>query len=392
MVLLSLSLIFLFASFSLGELGRIGLGNAISAGVIDLSIAFLALVWFLKYRKGHYVLLKPIALFAFAALLSLVLNIKNYPQNQLLVSSMYLIRWILYSSLYFVFADIGKKLNKKITKYMVFSGFVILLIGLAQFVLYPSLRDLYYLGWDEHLYRLFSVFLDPNFAGVILVLYFIFVFIKRNELFTNKALSYIILILTFLGIVLTYSRGALLMFIVSAVTYAVINKNWKIIGLTIALFIGLFIVLSPRFYLENTNLLRTVSTKERLETAGSAIRVWQKNPLGVGFDTYRYARQKYGEKDLSLFGPSHSGAGVDNSFIFVLVTAGIEGLLAYLFLLWRMFGLGFAKIKTNKWGMILVLSSAGLIINSLTINSIFYSFIMVWIWIIAGLTESSLRE
>ena len=392
MVLLNLLLIFLFTSFSFGELGRIGLGNAISTGLIDVSVLLFSLVWFLKHRKGHYALWKPIAIFATAALVSLVLNFRNYPQNQLLVSSLYLVRWILYSSLYFVFADVGKKLNKKITKYMVLSGFVILLIGLAQFVLYPSLRNLYYMGWDEHLYRLFSSYLDPNFAGVILVLYFIFVFIKRDELFANKALSYIILILTFLGIVLTYSRGALLMFAVSAVTYAVIIRNWKIIGLTAALFIGLFIILSPRFYLENTNLLRTVSTQERLETSGVALRIWEKNPLGVGFDAYRYAREKYGEKDLSLFGPSHSGAGVDNSFIFVLVTAGIEGILAYLFLLWKIFGLGFRKMKTNKWGMILVVSLSGLIINSLTINSLFYSFIMIWVWIIAGLTESSLRE
>jgi O-antigen ligase len=180
------------------------------------------------------------------------------------------------------------------------------------------------------------------------------------------------------------------MFAACTLTYSIIQRNVKIVIGLILLMISVFVILSPRFYLENTNLLRTVSTKERLGTSEKALQIFIKNPMGVGFDTYRYARQKYGETDASRFGPSHSGAGVDNSIIFVAVTTGILGLISYLYLLYSTFKLGLSK--KNKYGLILVISLAGLIVNSLFINSLFYSFVMVWMWSLAGLTENSSRE
>lgn len=391
MVLLNVLLFLFCLSFSLGELFRFQILPAATVGPLDFTILGIVLVWLLKFNKGKYKLLKPIVLFSAIGIFSLLYNFNQFSHIQIITSSLYLIRWIFYSLIYFVFVDITPKFKKQIGRYVVFSGIIILVIGFAQFFLYPSLRNLYYLGWDEHLYRLFSTFLDPNFTGAILVLFFIFVFFLRDTLFSDKRISYGVLFFTFLGLILTYSRGALLMFAISAVTYSMIQRNLKIIIFTFLVFVGVFLVLSPRFYLENTNLLRTVSTKERLETSQKALEVWSKNPLGVGFDTYRYAREKYGETDASKFGPSHSGAGVDNSLILVLVTTGIPGIAIYIYLLYRIFRLGITN-RANKYGLTLSVSLIGLVINSLTINSLFYSFIMVWIWMLAGLTESNLRE
>ena len=58
---------------------------------------------------------------------------------------------------------------------MLISGSLIVLLGFIQLMFYPALRNLYYLGWDEHLYRMFSTFLDPNFAGAFFVLFTLFV-------------------------------------------------------------------------------------------------------------------------------------------------------------------------------------------------------------------------
>lgn len=390
MVLLSPLLIFLFASFSLGEIMRLKVADAASVGLLDIALSAVIIVWLIFVKKGKYELSKPILIFAAAGFFSLLINLTRFAHHEILISSLYLFRWIFYALFYFVIVDIGRKYEKNITKLLLSTGIVIMLTGLLQFFLYPSLKNLYYLGWDEHMYRLFGAFLDPNFTGVILVLYFVFVFIMRDKLFKSRWIGIGLLALTFISIVLTYSRGALLMFGVCALTYSISQKNFKILAGVIALLIGVFIVLSPRFYLENTNLLRTVSTRERLETSQKALQIFSKNPMGVGFDTYRYARQKYGETDASKFGPSHSGAGVDNSLIFVAVTTGIIGLFSYLYLLYMTFKLGLSK--KNKYGLILVVSLAGLIANSLFINSLFYSFIMVWMWTLAGLTESSSRE
>lgn len=389
MVLLKFLVPVLFIVFALGELLRIQLPSSIGIGLIDLVVFFIFLIWIIFIKKTKYQLFKPLVLFTSIAGVSLLLNIKNFESQQILVSSLYLIRFTLYASLYFVFADIGKQFGEKTKKYMTISGLLILIIGLLQYFLYPSLKNLYYLGWDEHMHRLFSSFMDPNFAGVILVLFFVFFFILRDKITRDKKhLSYGILILNFIAIVLTYSRGALLMFFSSVFIYSVIIKQWKIIGGTLILFAVLFVALSPWYYIENTNLLRTFSTKERIKTSEQALKIFKENPLGVGFNTYRYAREKYGDRDGSLFGPSHAGAGVDNSFILVLVTTGIPGLIAYVYLLFKMFMLGFSKID-NRYGLVLAVSLFGLVINALFLNSLFYSFVMIWVWVLAGLTERS---
>ena len=390
MVLLSPLLAFLFTSFSLGEILRFKIVDAASIGPLDIALLAIIVIWFLKVKKTNYRLKTPIIIFAILGLISLLINVNKFSSHEILVSSLYLFRWIFYSLFYFVMVDIGRKYEKNISKLILSSGVIVMTFGFLQFFLYPSLKNLYYLGWDEHMYRLFSTYLDPNFTGVILVLFFVFVFIMRDKLFKNKWLGTGILCLTFISIILTYSRGALLMFAACTLTYSIMQRNVKIVIGLILLMISVFVILSPRFYLENNNLLRTVSTKERLGTSEKALQIFIKNPMGVGFDTYRYARQKYGETDLSKFGPSHSGAGVDNSIIFVAVTTGILGLISYLYLLYSTFKLGLSK--KNKYGLILVISLAGLIVNSLFINSLFYSFVMVWMWSLAGLTESSSRE
>lgn len=390
MALLSVLLFLFYVSYFLGELARIRIINAVTIGPIDLVLVVLFIYWTLKIKKNKsYFLKKPIIIFILVAFFSLIINVNNFSKQEMLVSSLYLLRWLLYSSVYFIFRDIGEVYGKKISKFSTLSSFMLVIAGILQLLAYPSLRGMYYLGWDEHLNRIFSTFLDPNFTGVIFVLFFIFVFVLKEKIFkNNKKLAFMILSITFVGIILTYSRGAFLMLISSALFYSFINKNKKILVSTIISVMVVFLVLLPGFYLENTNLLRTNSTIERIGTSVKALQIFKNNPMGVGFNTYRYAREKYGEKDLSVAGPSHSGAGVDNSFIFILVTGGVFGLFSFVYLLIKMLKLGMMK-KNNGYGTVLVLSLVGLTIDSLTINSLFYSFIMLWVWSLAGLTESN---
>lgn len=182
------------------------------------------------------------------------------------------------------------------------------------------------------------------------------------------------------------------MLLACVLTYSAITRNWKLTGGLVVSFVLVFFILSPQFNFESTNLLRFASIEARISSTESALNVWKENPMGVGFNTYRYAREKYGEVNDYIYGPSHAGAGVDNSFILVLVTTGVVGLVAYLYMISRMFKIGYGSIKKNKFALVLVVSLVGIIINSFTINSLFYSFILLWIFTLAGFTESSLRE
>ncbi len=394
MALLKFLIPLLFVVYSLGEVARIRIFSSVSSGIFDLVLVVVLLVWLFFIKKKEYSLKNSILLFSAVALFSLIINITKFSSEQVFISSLYLIRFVLYAGVYFVFADIGKDFKNKIPKYMLITGVIVIALGFLQYIFYSSLKNLYYLGWDDHMFRLFSSFLDPNFAGAFLVLFIVFIFIMRERLFRQKWkwVSYVLLLLNFIAIILTYSRGALLMLLVCVVIYSTLTKNWKITGALIGAFILIFFILSPKFYVENTNLLRFASTEARIETSKRAIHIFKENPMGVGFNSYRYARLRYEQGDWTHFGPSHAGAGVDNSFILVLVTTGILGLFAYIFMLYKIFKMGFLGIKKDKIALVLVVSLGGLIVNSMFINSLFYSFLMVWIWILAGLTQSNLRE
>lgn len=378
-----------FIAFSLGEVAKIQFPNSISVGFFDLSVVILSLFYIKKIYNGKFSLKIPILLFTAVSVFSLAINFFNYEINQILIGSLYLVRWVAYTGIYFTAVNLNKKGKEYVLKFMMLSGIVIVAIGYLQLIFYPSLKNLYYLGWDEHMHRMFSSFMDPNFAGVIFVLFFVFFFIFRNELLKQNFLQYSILISTFAAIILTYSRGALVMLVISALIYSILKKDWKIIAGTISVLAIVFVILSPGFYIENTNLLRRASASQRLETSVQALGIFKKNPLGVGFNTYRYAREKYGSIDTSRFGPSHSGAGVDSSLVFVLVTSGIPGFIVYIFLLCKMFKLGFSRLSYNKMSLVLVASLGGLLVNSLLINSLLYSFSMAWIFLLTGLTENN---
>lgn len=392
MALLKYLLPLLFISFAFFEILKIRVYQSVSVGLFDIVIFLIVVVWLFTIKKGKYKIGKPIAIFSGIGIASLFINVTNFNIEQIFISSLHLLRWILYACIYFVIVDIGKSYKNNLTRYLTFSGILVIGLGFIQYFLYPSLKNLYYLGFDEHMYRLFGTFLDPNFAGTFLVLLFVFIFVLRDKLFGNiKYLSYLVLVLNFIAIILTYSRGAILMFIVCVVIYSALTRKWKLTAGVISLFTVIFFVLSPIFYIENTNLLRFASVEARIDSSKSALKIFQKNPLGVGFNTYRFAREKYEKTDWTGFGPSHAGAGVDNSFVLILVTTGLFGLVSYGYLLYKMFKLGFSNLKNNKFATVLIVSLGGLIVNALFINSLLYSFFMVWIWILTGLSENNSR-
>ena len=389
MDLLKILIPLFFVSFSLGEIARIQFPNSITVGLFDISVVSLSFYILAKTRKSKFTLKIPIILFILISLFSLGINFRRYELDQFLIGSLYLLRWIAYTGVYFSATSLSDKGKKYTLRFMMLSGIFIVFFGYLQFLFYPSLRNLYYLGWDEHMHRMFSTFLDPNFAGVVFVLFFVFFYVFKEKFISNRLLSSLILLLTFGAIILTYSRGAYLMFVVCALIYSILVRQWKVVAGVVLVFTILFIILSPRFYIENTNLLRVASATQRLESSKQALAIFNKNPLGVGFNTFRYAREKYGFKDLSLFGPSHSGAGVDNSMVLILVTTGIPGFLVYVYLIYKIFRIGSFNLKKNKMGLVLLVSLGGLLVNSLFINSLLYSFTMAWIFLLAGLTENT---
>ena len=399
MGLLKILFVLFLILFPVAEVGRIQFLNGVAISLNDIILGALILVWlgvhlYKKKRFDKSFLARPIVVFSLIAAVSLALNFINLTFDRFLISFAYLLRWASYASLYFIVKEFDLKFKLKTSYVLLFSGFLVVLLGFVQYFFYPSLRNLYYLGWDEHLYRLFSSFLDPNFAGAFFALFFLFSisfipgFTKNKKRLSFMSVS-AVAALTLGALYLTYSRSALIMLIVGVIVYLyIINKKKFIALVLIAILLSIFI-LPKSFQTEGTNFLRVASSEARITATEEAIAVFQKSPLyGVGFNAYRYARNQQG-LSAAAWQLSHGGAGTDNSFLFVLATTGIVGLTVFLWMLYKMISLGFINRKKNKYSVVLVSVLVGLIFNSIFINSLFYVFILEWVWIVTALTENS---
>ena len=400
-ILKTLFILILIISFPLAEIARVNFNNGISFTLNDLFVAGILIVWLFllitKKIKFTGKLKKPIMVFVFVGVISLIVNLFNFSLQQISIGSLYLVRWFMYSTVYFSAVSLNDDFKKKLPTLMLISGVIIASLGYFQYFLYPSLRNLYYLGWDEHLYRLFSSFLDPNFAGIFLSL----VFILNLSIFVNswrnkgyyRLIYGLFLPLIMLAVFLTYSRSAIVILLISTVVFLVLSNLRKAIIVFVVIML-LVIIASPRaFQTEGTNFFREASVSARLESMQKGIEIFSRNPiLGIGFNTYRYEQFKLGFLNNKNWQTTHAGAGPDNSFLLILSTVGVVGFIAYIYLLYSMFknSLYSIKKKTNKSASIVFFSSlTGVIASSLFINSLFYPFIMVWLWLLAGVTESS---
>jgi O-antigen ligase len=398
MYILRLLLITLLILLPFGELLRFSIGNDIYIKPLDIlagCISIYLIVYLLYTKKFTQTIRWQLILFPAVGLLSLAINSIWLQPNELLASSLYLVRWIAYTGVLYTVLLLDTPFKSKLIYILFGVGLSFVLFGYIQYFFYSDIRHLVFLGWDDHMYRLFSTFYDPNYASAFLVLYLLYVSgLLYRSIQAKKRLTVIILscvlIATFLAILLTYSRSGLLMLVVASIVFLILLRQIKLIlGLIVALLVYILLV-SPSFGVENTNLLRTASSGARLESYANAVTIYQDKPiLGVGFNAYRYAQQEYGFRKENPKYPSNADAGVDNSFLFVLATTGILGFAAFL-LIWEtlLSSAFFHKRKARSiFAKVFIASTLGLFVSSLFINSLFFPPLLVWLWTLFGIVH-----
>ena len=379
---------FYLVLFPFGQLARLPLPflnlPEINLYLTDIVLSFLLLFWLIwrffinknKYKPPF--LTKPILLFSGLALLSLLISSFRFSNLEVLISSLYFIRWIVYAGLYFILVDLKSEFKKALPYYLLIIGFFVALFGLVQYLIYPNLKFLEPLGWDPHFYRVTSTFFDPGFTGLILALTLILLTVlswkKQNKLW------WLLWPFIFVMLLLTYSRASWLAFLVGIGIFFIYKKAFRFLFLIIVL-LGLSWFFIPRPEGEGGKLERTYSINARLENYKQGFFVFKKNPLlGVGFNTYRYARRDYELVSEEKWQTSHSTAGADSSLLFVLATTGILGFLSYLWLYFKTLR-GFKNI-------VIIASVLAILVHSFFLNSLFYPWVMAWFWILLA-TESS---
>jgi len=387
-MMMKFALFILFSSFVLNQTLRIDLGNGIVINPLDLSVLVLVLVNFAVNKSFHIknipTFIYPLFIFIAIGSIGLIINPWLDP-FQKIASFLYALRLLLYILL---FIQLYTKMRERdfVKDLMFFTGGVITFLGFLQYFFYPNLRNLYYLGWDDHLYRLFSTFLDPNFAGAyfaLFCLYCLWRYLGENS-YLKKIMYASVGLSSVIALFLTYSRTGMIMLIVGIVVYLSFYKKLKILFFALISLIVLFFIFAGD--LEGLNPLRTASVIARLDSLQNAFIIFLYNPvIGIGFNAYRYAQIYYGFRGGYLSLTSHADAGSDNSYLFIAATTGVIGLFLFFSFLKRIIESLLDLPRELK--AISLSTLASILAGSIFTNILFYTPLLLWLFLVLSVTR-----
>lgn len=361
-------------SFFTGNLWGIYITQSVKITVLDLCVVMgflgnIKRILQINWRKS------PVIYFVLTGLVSLIFSLKLFNTSQVLIGSLYLFRFTIYS-LFFASNVWQFKLYQ--TRSLIYLlGSILVITGLGQYLLFPDVRPMASLQWDPHYYRVVGTFLDPGYTSLLLVLFF---FYLLNNPVKNIGLRWIAIVSTYLALALTYSRSGYLALLIGSAYLAWKSKGGKFFA-RIALLLACTIVFLPRSSDgEGVKLERSNSIWSRIHSWKTAIIIFSKHPvLGVGFNNYRYAQNKYGFLTDPKWQISHAGAGADSSLLFVAATTGIVGLGFYIKYLKSLYDL-----RSNNLDLQVALVAT--LTHGIFLNSLFYPAILVWIGLLASQT------
>jgi O-antigen ligase len=382
----------LFGSLLLGQLGAITVLPGVTVYVhdalvvISLVVGVISLIQNKKCIKPA--LLIPTLTFIGIGILSLLVNLFRFSLPQIGVASLYLLRFAVYACLYFVLVSHGRISSKFLLSRLFWFGIGISLIGFIQYIWYPELRNLSYLGWDPHYLRLFSTLLDPNFAGIIIVL----TFILGIYLWQQKYSRLIVFaeVLNLIALYLTFSRSSYLAFVAAILVLIIYKRQWKIL-LLLLLFV-VIIVFLPKPGGHTLLLTRVDSTFARIGNWEESIGIITKAPIiGNGFNTLRFVYERNHPELVE--GPlSKAAAGLDSSLLFILATTGIIGFAIYMWILLSSLKLFWKHKQLVNTRGIMIAVLVALLTHSLFTNSLFYPWVMLWFWIFIAAEELDISK
>ena len=347
----------LFIVFPFGQLAKVpGLPPTINLYLHDIILVLMLVLWLLTKPKIKSKLTKPFGLYLLVCFVSLLFSSFRFPLSQIFISSLYLVRLSIYSSLIFILKD----LKLPIKNLLLFSATTLAVLGITQYLLVPDTRFLASAGWDDHYYRVISTFGDPSYVGLVLLLGLVLAFFQKASPWLYPAL------LT--PLLLTYSRSTYLALLVSLLLLVIYKRQFKYLLLGVVFLVILPFL--PRPGGAGVRLERIFSLQQRLDNYQHSFNIIKQNPVfGVGFNTLRF----YQNKPLS-----NAGAGLDSSLLFVLATTGVIGFATFINLLKSIY----------QQSLLIKISLIAILVHSLFQNSLFYSWVMIWFFSLLA-TESN---
>jgi len=365
----------------LGQLARISFSNNLGFLYLDIIVLFFSLFtlaiadrkWMKEIAKKrilcYLIIFYSVIAFSLAGWAVLYGNLP-------IVGIMYALRFFTYSSLVISFSyGLEKHIvsRAEMEKAVLLISIGIAILGIIQYVFIPDVRFLSLMGWDDHYYRLVSTLFDPPFTGAVIGIGLLLLQSKRNK----KPLSVVSWIVMFIAFMLTYSRASYICYLIASgiQSLQIKTKIW-FVGLLILTIFSM--VLLPRPASEGTRLERTQSIVARKETLVSSLRSISIKTLLVGNGWYMTSG---GLMNTALpYIPSRASAS-DNSYLHVLESTGLFGLVVFCLLLVTML----KSVKNNYW---VLPSYIFLGIGALANNLLFYPHIMFLIWMMYAVSQA----
>lgn len=342
---MSILLYLLLILLSFGQLERIVLlGGLVNGYVHELIMAAFvigALLPFLQKKISVKVfrLYKSEIVFLGALFVSYLASSSNFTFWQNAVAFLYFFRIVLIIS-FFLCLWHWLSSNKNRLRHL---GAAILLFvslttvfSVAQYVLYPNLRNLYYLGWDPHWYRVFGTFFDTSITSSVFLISFFWLACQKKTIFVKVLLFCMLVLMLF-----TYSRALYISLFGGLLYIALINRKLHYVIAAFFLFLGVVAIL-PRPAGESVRLERMFSIHSRISDVKDGLQTFKHAPVfGIGYNRIGFVRS---QKELTSI-PDHSRFSYSSTYITLLASSGIVGLAGFLFFVGNLFARGRGVVR-----------------------------------------------
>jgi hypothetical protein len=336
----------------------------------------------------------------FAALggLSAVLAMQRFGLSgmQLVISLAYLARWVTYFAIYLVVINVVRAgdvapLWRTIEWMMlVFTGF-----GLVQAVFLPHFAQLVYpdsrvfVDWDEQGHRLVSTVLDPNIAGIMIVLVLL---VQLAQLSWGERVPVWRPLILFAGLVATLSRSSFVALFVGGAIILMVRGVSRRLARWTAVVALLVLPALPKLipYAASYNKFTLdVSAMSRVAGWLKALVVFRDSPLiGIGFNTFGFVQENYGFTRAGA-----STFSVEGGLLFIAVMTGLVGLALYLGMLYlvlrrcrRLWSDPLAPVEWRSLAVGVAACTVAVCVHGLFVNGILTPFVMEPLWMLWGLT------
>lgn len=325
------SLVLIVALFLIGfgQLQRVQLSKTVAFYAHDLFVIIFISLSALKNKisktklREFFSRWRSLIYFFLWAIFGLIFN--QQAAGFSLIPWLYLVRLIAY--LLFAFS-ISIFLNKKTCfkkmyrPLFVMLGLMFLTIGYSQYLLIPDLRYLENFGWDAHYYRWASIMLDPNFSGVILVI-FLFTWLIKVRASCKKKLFVSLPIIAALA--LTYSRSSYLSYAFVTTIFLILPD--KMVSFSkkavLILFIGFLLMLpvlpKPGGLGVDLGRTETITSRAKVNEAAMSHLSLQDLVIGKGFFTPTV--------NVNVENRVVHAHFPDNLIVFIITSTGIPGAL-----------------------------------------------------------------